>query len=93
MNRSHRMQFVLETSLLDETTTTIYSNENQALIMEGFNSGMERVAVYHEIQEGIYKGKVVKHILYLETRSVVIIGQASTGRGYLKFAPVTTTKS
>jgi hypothetical protein len=85
------MQFVLETSLFDETTTTLYSNENQALIMEGFNSGMDRLAVYHEIQEGIYKGKVVKHIIYLETRSVLIIGQASAGRGYLKFVPVTTT--
>ena len=87
------MQFVLETRLLDETTTTVYSNENQALIMEGFNTGMDRLAVYHEIQEGIYKGKVVKHIIYVETRSVVIIGQASAGRGFLKFAPVTTKKA
>ena len=87
------MQFVLETRLLDETTTTVYSNENQALIMEGFNTGMDRLAVYHEIQEGIYKGKVVKHIIYVETRSVVIIGQASAGRGFLKFAPVTIKKA
>jgi len=87
------MQFVLDTTYGAESATSVYSNENQALIMEAFNTGMDRIVVYHEIQEGIYKGKVVKHIIYLETRSVVIIGQASTGRGYLKFAPVTTTKS
>ena len=86
------MQFVLETRLLDEITTTIYSKENQALIADGFNSGMDHLAVYHEIQEGIYKGKVVQHVIYLETRSVLIIGQASRGRGFLKFAPVTTKK-
>lgn len=88
MNESHRMQFVLETTLLGETTTTVYSNENQALIMEGFNNSMGRLAVYHEIHEG----KVVKHVIYLETRLVVIIGQASAGHGFLKFSPVTTKK-
>lgn len=86
------MQFVLETRLLDETTTTVYSKENQSLIMDGFNSGMDRLVVYHEIQEGIYEGKVVQHIIYLETRSVLIVGQTSKGRGFLKFAPVTTKK-
>jgi hypothetical protein len=87
------MQFVLETTLLNERTTTIYSNENQSLIMEAFNTGMDRLVVYHEIQEGIYKGKVVKHVVYLETRSVVIVGQASTGRGFLKLTPIVGKKS
>lgn len=84
------MQFALDTSYGGETFVAVYSKENQALITAAFNSGIDYLNLYHEIQDGVYKGKVVQHIIYLETRSVKIIGQVSTACGRLKLVPVTT---
>jgi hypothetical protein len=79
------MQFALEVALDNkETHVTLYSKENQTLIAAAFNNGYDHMVVYHEIQEGLYAGIVVQHIIYLETRSVTIIGQTSKGRGKLK---------
>ena len=86
------MQFVLDTSYGGESATIVYSKENQALITAAFNSGSDHLTLYHEIQDGVYKGKVVQHVIYLETRSVSIVGQVSFARGRLKLAPVTTKK-
>ena len=87
------MQFVLDTSYGGESITAIYSKENQALITSAFNTGIDVVNVFHEIQNGAYKGKVVQHIIYLETRSVNIVGQVNSfAHGKLKLAPVTAKK-
>jgi hypothetical protein len=87
------MQFVLETSYGAESATSVYSKENQALITSAFNNGTDVVNVYHEIQDGVYKGKVVQHVIYVETRSVKIIGQISMACGRLKLVPVIAKKS
>lgn len=87
------MQFVLDTSYGGQSISAIYSKENQALITAAFNSGNDLVTLYHEIQDGAYKGKVVQHIIYLETRSVKIIGEGSLTCGRLKLAPVVTKKA
>jgi hypothetical protein len=86
------MQFVLDTSYGAESATSVYSKENQALITSAFNNGSDTVNLYHEIQDGVYKGKVVQHVIYLETRSVSIIGQVSFARGRLKLVPVNAKK-
>ena len=86
------MQFVLDTSYGGESAIMVYSKENQALIAAAFNSGIVHLNLYHEIQEGAYKGKVVQHVIYLESRMVSIIGQFSVARGSLKLAPVTIKK-
>ena len=67
------MQFVLD----DGESITVYSTENQALIRLAFNSGTDVVNVFHEIQDGPHKGNVVQHIIYLETRSVHLVGKVN----------------
>ena len=69
------MQFVLDDG---ESSPTVYSTENQVLIAVAFNNGTDVVNVFHEIHDGPYKGKVVQHLIYLETRSVRIVGQVNS---------------
>jgi len=84
------MQFALEVALDNkESHVTLYSKENQTFIASAFNNCYDHISLYHEIQEGIYAGTVVQHIVYLEERLVTIIGQTSKGRGKLKLVVLT----
>jgi hypothetical protein len=64
------MQFAFAHIHGNETRTTRYSQENQARIMEAFNSNRVEIEVYHLVQHGQYAGQVTKHLINFDSRTV-----------------------